>query len=153
MKNIEAYIDNFKMNYESFIIGCDSIEETELWNKEELGEMEAFYSNDIVSIIIRLIASDGKIKQKEADYLNITFGFDYTPEELQEVYDNSSDCLECAFDENFENGITYMRKINTRLADAYKSLLSLICRIIVEGDGVVAESEIAEIKRLEELTR
>ena len=53
-----------------------------------------------------------------------------------------------AFDENFENGITYMRKINAKLADAYKELLSLICEIIIESDGVIAESEIAEVKRL-----
>lgn len=53
-----------------------------------------------------------------------------------------------AFDENFENGITYMRKINAKLADAYKELLSLICEIIIESDGVITESEISEVKRL-----
>lgn len=30
----------------------------------------------------------------------------------------------------------------------YKELLSLICEIIIESDGVIAESEIAEVKRL-----
>ena len=41
-----------------------------------------------------------------------------------------------------------MRKINAKLADAYKELLSLICEIIIESDGVIAESEISEVKRL-----
>ena len=142
------YIDSFKMKHESFLIGCDSIEEMGLWDKEALGEMDVFYSNDLTSVIIRLIATDGKITQKEVDFLNETFDFEYTLDELIDVYNSCKDDIGHAFDENFENGITYMRKINAKLADAYKELLSLICEIIIESDGVIAESEIAEVKRL-----
>ena len=42
MKNVEMYIDSFKMKHESFLIGCDSIEEMGLWDKEALGEMDVF---------------------------------------------------------------------------------------------------------------
>ena len=148
MKNVEMYIDSFKMKHESFLIGCDSIEEMGLWDKETLGEMDVFYSNDLTSVIIRLIATDGKITQKEVDFLNETFDFDYTLEELTNVYNSCKDDIGHAFDENFENGITYMRKINAKLAEVYKELLSLICEIIIESDGVIAKSEIAEVKRL-----
>jgi len=148
MKNVEMYIDSFKMKHELFLIGCDSIEEMGLWDKEALGEMDVFYSNDLTSVIIRLIATDGKITQKEVDFLNETFDFEYTLDELIAVYNSCKDDIGHAFDENFENGITYMRKINAKLADAYKELLSLICEIIIESDGVIAESEIAEVKRL-----
>lgn len=148
MKNVEMYIDSFKMKHESFLIGCNSIEEMGLWDKEALGEMDVFYSNDLTSVIIRLIATDGKITQKEVDFLNETFDFEYTLDELIDVYNSCKDDIGHAFDENFENGITYMRKINAKLADAYKELLSLICEIIIESDGVIAESEIAEVKRL-----
>lgn len=148
MKNVEMYIDSFKMKHESFLIGCDSIEEMGLWDKEALGEMDVFYSNDLTSVIIRLIATDGKITQKEVDFLNETFDFEYTLDELIDVYNSCKDDIGHAFDENFENGITYMRKINAKLADAYKELLSLICEIITESDGVIAESEVAEVKRL-----
>lgn len=148
MKNVEMYIDSFKMKHESFLIGCDSIEEMGLWDKEALGEMDVFYSNDLTSVIIRLIATDGRITQKEVDFLNETFNFEYTLDELVDVYNSCKDDIGHAFDENFENGITYMRKINAKLADAYKELLSLICEIIIESDGVIAESEIAEVKRL-----
>ena len=142
------YIDSFKMKYEAFLIGCDSLEEMDLWDKEAYGEMDAFYSNDLISVAIRLIATDGVITQKEADFLNEMFDFEYTPEELIEVYDLCKDDIGHAFDENFENGITYMRKINEKLADAYKELLCLICDIIIESDGVISESEVAEVKRL-----
>lgn len=151
MKNVEMYIDSFKMKHESFLIGCDSIEEMGLWDKEALGEMDVFYSNDLTSVIIRLIATDGKITQKEVDFLNETFDFEYTLDELIDVYNSCKDDIGHAFDENFENGITYMRKINAKLADAYKELLSLICEIIIESDGVIAESEIAEVKRLKSM--
>ena len=33
MKNVDMYIDSFKMKYESFLIDCDSIEEMGLWDK------------------------------------------------------------------------------------------------------------------------
>lgn len=148
MKN---YVDSFKMKYESFLTGCDSIEEMGLWDKEAHGEMDVFYSNDLASVIIRLIAVDGVIAQKEVDYLNSTFGFDYTLAQLQEVYDNCKEDIGHAFDETFENGITLMRKINAKLADAYKELLSLICTIIMEGDGTVVAAEIEEVRRLKAL--
>ena len=151
MKNIEKYIESFKTKYESFINGCDSIEEMELWDKEKLGEMEAFYANDLTSVIIRLIAVDGQISQKEVDYLNESFGFGYSLAELTEVYENCIDNIDHSFDENFENGISYMRQINDNLADAYKELLSTVCEIIINGDGVVTPAEIDEVKRLKEM--
>lgn len=151
MKNIETYTDSFKMKYEAFINGCDSIEEIEQWDKEALGEMDVFYTNDLTSVIIRLIAVDGNISQKEVDYLNKAFGFEYTLDELVEVYENCIDNIDEAFDENFENGITYMRKINGKLADAYKELLYMICDIIINSDEVVSSAEIDEVKRLKEM--
>ena len=151
MKNIEAYTDSFKMKYEAFINGCDSIEEIDLWDKETLGEMDVFYTNDLTSIIIRLIAVDGNISQKEVDYLNKTFGFEYNLNELVEVYENCIDNIDESFDENFENGIFYMRKINGKLADAYKELLYMICDIIINSDDVVSSAEIDEVKRLKEM--
>ena len=148
---MKYYVDSFKMKYESFLTGCDSIEEMGLWDKEAHGEMDVFYSNDLASVIIRLIAVDGVIAQKEVDYLNSTFGFGYTLAQLQEVYDNCKEDIGHAFDETFENGITLMRKINAKLADAYKELLGLICTIIMEGDGTVAAAEIEEVRRLKAL--
>ena len=151
MKNIDTYVETFKFNHEAFINGCDSLEELGLWDKDALGEMDAFYSNDLTSVIIRLIATDGRVTQREVDYLNATFGFEYTLDGLTEVYESCKDDIGRSFDENFENGITYMRKINSNLADAYKGLLALICDIIIESDGIVARAELDEVKRLKAL--
>lgn len=148
MKKVDTYIESFKMKFESFLIGCDGVEELGQWDKEAYGEMDAFYSNDLASVIIRLIAADGVITQKEVVYLNETFDLDYTLDELTEVYDTCKDDIGHSFDEAFENGITHMRRINAKLADAYKELLCLICKIIIESDGIVADTELAEAKRL-----
>ncbi len=148
MKNLKTYSEEFKFKFEKFLMGCDSIEEMGLWDKDTLGEMDVFYSNDLSSVIIRLIASDGMISEKEVQYLNETFGFEYTLDELTDVYDSCKEDIGHSFDEEFENGISYMRKINSKLADAYKELLSLVCDIIVESDGVISDVEIEEVKNL-----
>lgn len=151
MKRIDVLTEEFKMKYEGFLIGCDALEELDLWDKEEHGEMDVFYQNDLVSVILRLIAADGKISDIEAEYLNRNFGFEYTAEELSEVYENCQDELAHSFDEQFKNGVTFIRSINEKLADAYKELLELICDIIIASDDVIDPSEVEEAKKLKEL--
>ena len=147
MKNIDRLTEQFKFLYEKFFIGCDSVEEIGQWDKEKFGEMEAFYQNDLLSIILKLILSDGEISEKEVEYLNKNFGFDYSVEELSDVYENCSDEIDSYFDENFENGITFLKSINEKLTDTYKELLGLICDIIIESDEIVTPEEIETVKK------
>lgn len=151
MKRIDLLTEEFKTKYERFLIGCDALEDLNLWDKEEHGEMDVFYENDLISVILRLIAIDGKISRKETEYLNKNFGFDYTASELADIYENCEEEISHSFDEQFENGVTYMRSINEKLADMYKKLLGLICDIIIESDDVIAPEEIEEAKKLKAL--
>lgn len=151
MKRIYLLTEEFKTKYERFLIGCDALEDLNLWDKEEHGEMDVFYENNLISVILRLIAIDGKISRKETEYLNKNFGFDYTASELADIYENCEEEISHSFDEQFENGITYMRSINEKLADMYKELLVLICDIIIESDDVIAPEEIEEAKKLKAL--
>ena len=151
MKKIDLLTEEFKTKYERFLIGCDALEELNLWDKEEHGEMDVFYQNDLVSVILRLIAVDGEISEKEAEYLNKNFGFEYTADELADIYESCEEEISHSFDEQFENGITYMRSINEKLADMYKELLGLICDIIIESDDVIAPEEIEEVKNLKRI--
>lgn len=95
-----------------------------------------------------MIAADGEISEKEAEYLNKNFGFEYTAEELADIYESCEEEISHSFDEQFENGVTYMRSINEKLADAYKELLGLICDIIIESDDVISPEEIEEVTSL-----
>ena len=151
MNNLQMLVDSFNMKHEAFITGCDAIEEMGLWDKERLGEMDVFYSTDLATVIIRLIAVDGTISSREVAFLNDTFHLDYTLDELIEMYQNCKEDIDHSFDEAFENGISLMRSINPQLADAYNELLSLVCQIIVSCDGFLTETEVAEVQRLKAL--
>lgn len=151
MEKIESLTKAFKAGYERFLIGCDAIEETGGWDKEAFGEMDVFYENDLVSLILRLIAADGKISEKEAEYLNRNFGFDYTAERLAEVYENCRGEIGGAFDKKFKNGLACMKKINGKLASAYEELLGLVCDIVIASDGEISPEEIEEAKRIKAL--
>ena len=128
MKDINVSVENFKLKYEMFLNGCDSIEETEQWDVEKLGEMDAFYISDLASIIIRLVALDGKITAKEVDYFNRTFGFEYTLEELTELYRVCEDNIDRSFDENFEN---YIDKLLSKLHYLTHNMMNYLMKKVI----------------------
>lgn len=140
----ERYAEQFRSLYESFRTGCDSLEEMGLWDKESLGEMEVFYLNDLTAVILRLIASDGVVSRKEAEFVNLAFDLNYSVSELQAVYENCRDYIGASFEELFAGGVGMLKKINPRLAEAYRRLLSLVCAAVAESDGVVSPQEAAE---------
>lgn len=149
MKDLHLLTESFKTKYESFITGCDSIELDEVWDKTEYGEMDVFYENELLSVILSLIIADGKISDEEVKYLNDNFGFSYTVDELKNAYLNCGEEIENYFESNFQAGYEKIKTINGKLAAAYKELFELICQIISESDGVVSEEEkqaIAELK-------
>jgi hypothetical protein len=143
--------ESFKQKYEQFLTGCDAIEQEGRWNVEEYGEMETFYTGDLVSVILRLIVTDGAVSEREASVLNELFGFDYTAEELAQVYAVCEENLGADFDRLFSMGVDTLEKINAALAEAYKQLLLLICAIVSESDGLVTATEQAEVERLKRL--
>ncbi len=146
--NIDALTESFKMKYEKFIIGCDAQEELAEWDTECNGEMDVYYENDLVGIILTLVVADGAISQKEVDYLNRCFGFDYTVETLEEVYKTCSSELDDLFCNRFSEGVEQLRGINEKLADAYVELVDIACDIIIASDDVIATSETEAAKAL-----
>ena len=150
MKQIDLLIEEFKDKYERFLIGCDAVEEMNLWDKDKYGEMDVFYQNDLVGIILRLITIDGKISDKETEYVNESFDFDYSTEELIEIYDNCRDSIGLSFYEQFKIGLTAMQSINEKLAYAYKQILLLICDIIINSDNIITQEEIQEVERIKD---
>ncbi len=147
-KSIEALTEEFKSKYERFLIGCDALEELQLWDKDELGEMDVYYQNELVSVILSLIVADGKIGAHEVEYFDKAFGFECSVKDLQDIYKLCSEKIDGYFDEHFINGISRMRAMNEKLADYYKELLLLVCDIIINSDGIVDEQEKKEIERI-----
>ena len=140
----EKYAEQFRTLYESFRTGCDSLEEMGLWDKDSLGEMEVFYLNDLTAVILRLIASDGVVSRKEAEFVNLAFDLNYTVSELQAVYENCRDYIGASFEDLFAGGVGVLKEKNLRLADAYRRLLAIVCAAVAESDGIVSPEEAAE---------
>ena len=151
MNRLQALTEEFKGKYERFLIGCDALEELGLWDKGAHGEMDVYYENEMLGVILRFITADGNVSRREVEYLDRCFGFDYTADKLKELYANCEEEIAHIFDERFENGLGVMRALNEKLADAYKELLGIVCDIIIGSDGFVAPAEIALAREMKAL--
>ena len=152
MAKIDVLTESFKMKSEKFAIGCQSYEELGQWDTENDGPMSSYYRQELIGIALRILAADGVITQKEADYANRCFSFEYTKEEYEAFYELTEDLiLDESFSEDFSNGITKLKAVNEKLAAAYKELLTNMLEIIIASDGHIAENEIAEAKKLRAL--
>ena len=150
MQDINRQTEEFKFKYERYLIGCDALEELGLWNKDVYGEMEAYYQNDLIGVILRVIVSDGIISEKETEYLNKSFGFKYSTSELEDYYNSCRDAFGQPFNTQARAGYLLMRTINEKLAEAYKELLELACTILISSDGIIGQVELEELQRAKE---
>ena len=148
MSNAKEYIDDFKANYEQFMLSCDAIEEEGKWPKDELGEMNAYFMNDFACVIIKLVAADGKIDEEELAFLNDALGFEYKAEELEELYKNDGDRIDAYFETELDDSLAEIRGINEKLAESYKNLLVMVGNIVIQSDNNVTEEEKAAAQKL-----
>ena len=131
----------------SFLDACDE-QEVDSWDKDELGEMDAYYANEALSVAIHLIATDGVFGDDEVECLNAIFDYDYSVETLEETYENVDVYIDAMFDEELDDGILLLRGCNDDLADAYQDILCEICDAIIESDGDITRKERDEAREL-----
>ena len=151
MEQIDNLTKAFRFQYERFHLGCEAIEETGTWDKEKFGGMGAFYENDLLCMILRVIVADGKVSAREVEYLNRNFAFEHTVESLTEVYDNCRGEIGESFDMKFKNGVECLKSINVKLAALYTELIGTICDILIASDGEISLDEIQEAQRIKAL--
>lgn len=150
MKEIDRLTDSFKIELEIFINGCDQKENDLKWNREENGEMEAFYQNDLITFVVYLMFADGDISETEADYLNKTFGFEYTVDELREIYDFLQNEPEGSFDDQLVEDVRLLIDLDEKMGKAFIELLLRLCDIIAQSDDRVEEAELQKIASIKE---
>ena len=148
MSNAKEYIDDFKANYDQFMMSCDAIEEEGKWPLDELGEMNAYFMNDFACVIIKLVAADGKIDEEELAFLNDALGFEYKAEELEELYKNDGDRIDAYFETELDDSLAVIRGINEKMAESYKNLLVMVGNIVIQSDNNVTEEEKAAAQKL-----
>lgn len=141
MKSVYEYSEMFKANYEKFVIGCESTEETKMWDEEQYGDMLTYYDNDLVSIILQLISADGNISKTEVEKLNEIFGFSYECDELVDLYHACKENVDNMFANGISDAYTLLVEVNEKLAASYKELVKLVAEIVTECDGVVLNGE------------
>jgi len=152
MSKNQELSESFKLKYERFLIGCDAVQEEGNWSTHNLGEMGVYYTRELLTMILRIVAADGWVSQKETDYLNEFFGFTYTPEELEQAYDGLEERLHStSVEKSIRDSVKLLQAMNPRLAAAFRELIALSCEIISLGDGIVTDEEKAEIERLKKL--
>ncbi len=148
MSRLQELSNAFKFQYEKFLHGCDALEEKDEWDVAADGEMEAYYFNDLICIIIKLISADGDFSPAEAKYINDMFGFTYSPEGLKELYETNKNDINTLIDEEIPAGYAKMKSINAGLANLYRDLILQACEIIVESDGIIHIAENKQINRI-----
>lgn len=141
----------FRDLYEKFLIGCDAMEYQDSWDKEQYGEMETYYENELLSVILCLIVADGKIDVKEVEIVNELFGSDYTVTELKDVYFQCADGVQEIFETGIEESYLMLKKANAKAAEAYGKILGLIADMAAESDGKVFQVEVDQINRLKQI--
>lgn len=149
MSKTEELKQQFITSLELFVQECDAKEEFAEWDYEERGHMAAFYQNDMISFLVRLIGTDGDFSEKEAQLLDETFGFRYSADELSEIYKLSeSEIVGETFNSMLEAGIRELYSIDSNMGKMYTDILFLICEMMAECDGFVYSKEKEELENL-----
>lgn len=148
MTKLQEMSEAFKFQYEKFLQGCDALEEKGEWSVSADGDMEGYYFNDIMCVIVTLISADGEFSEDEAKYVNDIFGFRYSPEELKELWKTNGSDINQMIEEEIPAGYRKMKAISEKLAGHYKEMLFRICDIIAESDGILRASETRQIDRI-----
>ena len=110
MKELDISAESFQLNFDKFLMGCEAVGGATLWDADTYGAMEDYYAELLVSILLRTITADGWVSDREVNYLNQLFGFDYDSGELEQVYDGCADMLGSeTFDKDLVDGIQRLR--------------------------------------------
>ena len=126
----------FSNHYEMFISSCDAAEAKGLWDKYEYGEMEAYFANVFVTVIIRLAAANGEITEAETEMLNEMLGSEYTEDELKTIYDDAGDMMDDLYGNYLKEDIELLKKTAPGLDEHFCRLLVEACDLLSNADGL-----------------
>ena len=131
---------DFKFEWERFLNGFDSLEETGKWDVEEYGEMETFCENILVCILVKAVFADREAAQEEVDAINDMFGFELDINAVSQILgimdSEKNDILDdpkATFD--------LIKTANEKIYNEFKELVCAACQIIIESDGLTASVE------------
>ena len=150
MSEINELVSQFPEKHRKFTELCNSAEFAHLWDRAKYGEMDVYYDNILLGLILRLIASD-EITQSEVDYLNKTFSLSYSLKTLSAIYDDCRDFVGEEYNEEFRAEIKKLEEIDELLALRFKELLLTAGLILTQSDGKVTSAETDILAQIREI--
>ena len=109
-----------------------------------------YFESDVFGAILQVMSVDGVFERPEAEVLNALFGTQYTPRELSDMYQSAKPTLQAYLNEDSDDALTLLQKIDPNMAESYRNLILEACRIVSLSDGVAEKSERMLIASLRE---
>ena len=133
-------MEDFKFEWERFLNGFDSLEETGKWDVDKHGEMETFCENILVCILVKAVFADREATQAEVDAINDMFGFELNLNIVSQILgimdSEKNDILDdpkATFD--------LIKTANEKIYNEFKELVCAACQIVMESDGIATSIE------------
>ena len=152
MSQLDMSAETFQTKFEQFLIGCEDAEQGSIWNRDEYGEMQDYYAGLLVSMILRIVTSEGWISDEEIEYLNLVFGFSYDSGELEQVFEGCRDMVTSSdFETELRESALLLHQISTERYHEFHELVALIGEIFANSEDFISESQKNEMLHLQEL--
>lgn len=148
-ETLDMLTRQFRERYDGMADLCAAAENDGRWDSDRDGSMEGFAFAALSGAILSLIVSDGNVGERETEYLNGAFGFDYTVDDLLGLFRFSASDLRDNAAQNVTETVRALDESDPAVGAEFRALLKLACRIISESDDGVAEKERVLISRLE----
>ena len=141
LSGLDRLAAEFREKYDAFAEGCEAADADGRWKTDEDGPMEGYAFGAMAGAILSLIVADGNVGEHETEYLNRTFGFAYTVDDLLGLYRFSAGDIRQNAVENVEDAAERIRLADPALAGQFRALMTLACRILSESDDGVLTVE------------
>ena len=117
------------------------------------GDPDGVLQDDLLGVILRLIAADGEIGQAEADTVNEWLGLALTAAELRAIWEKSRAALGQSFEAGLAEDVARLAADDPARAADYRRLVTLACELLAAADGVLTKEEQAEAARIREAVK
>lgn len=141
----------FQSQYKNFKEMCEVSDACDSWDEAANGLIEDWALNDLFALALHFIAVDGQIDAGEVEAFNTCLGYDYSKDELCELYEIASDIIDYGVEERLKEDLMTLEQYDTHLSAAFEGMVLTLLEILAESDGIEGYAETQEINRLKEV--
>jgi tellurite resistance protein len=144
----EMALNDFVAKYDAFIMKCAEFEASGQWNVEKRGMMSAYFETDIFAVALQIMSADGVFERAEAEVINKMFSTEYTPRELNAIYNSAKSVIDDYCDSDANDALIVLYRLDEGMCEDYRELIMEACNVVSLSDGVAEGKERAIISRL-----